>query len=275
MMDATPGEKPPPESTDLEGWRQAIAKSHLPAFRLEALVAALQDLGPTTDAKVRNALAKHLSDSMIKMLRKHVGFNHRNQGEDIIYRVHEEMFEALLEPHSADGKALRAAFGPRVLFRVKDAISVENRHGRIPVEGKVKVARKGLKPGDDTFTEIIRTTGPGKPPEPANDMNLSDGEDAGPNTANRDLSLLDGVRDLDEQIDVARLLALVTDDRKRLAFYLHMDRVPYKSKKWNSIAKAINKSSETAKDWVEEVQELLKLDKEVQELQNSRMGDTK
>jgi hypothetical protein len=274
-MDALPGEKPPPKSTDLEGWRNAIAEGRLPASRLEALVAALQDLGPTTDTKVRNALAKHLSDSMIKMLRKHVGFNNRNQGEDIIYRVHADMFDALLKPRSADGKALREAFGPRVLFRVKDAISAENRHGRIPVEGKIKVSRTSAKPGDDTFTEIIRTTGPIEPPETANDVSLSDGEDAGPNTANRDLSLLDGVRDLDERIDVARLLELVTDDRKRLAFYLYMDRVPYKSKKWNSIAKAINKSSETAKDWIEEVQELLKLDKEVQELQNSRAGDTK
>jgi hypothetical protein len=183
------------------------------------------------------------------------------------------MFNALLNPHSADGRALCETFGPRVLVRVKDAISAENRHGRIPVEGKVKVARKNPKPGNDTFTESIRTTGPVELPEPAND--LSDGEDAGPNTANRDLSLLDGVRDLDERIDVARVLERVTDDRKRLAFYLYMDRVPYKSKKWNSIAKAINKSSETAKDWIEEVQELLKLDKEVQELQNSRAGDTK
>jgi hypothetical protein len=274
-MDALPGEKPPPKSTDLEGWRKAITEGRLPTFRLEALVAALQDLEPTADVRVRNALAKHLSDATIKLLRKNVGFNHRNQGEDIIYRVHADMFDALLKPQSADGRALRETFGPRVLFRVKDAIAAENRHGRIPLEGKIKVARKTLKPGEDTFTEIIRTTGPVELPEPANDVTLSDGEDAGPNTANRDLSLLDGVRDLDEQIDVARLLELVTDDRKRLAFHLYMDRVPYKSKKWNSIAKAINKSSETAKDWIEEVQELLKLDKEVQELQKSRTGDTK
>jgi hypothetical protein len=159
------------------------------------------------------------------------------------------------------------------MFRVKDALTVENRHTRIPVEKKISVPRENAKPGNDKFIDIIRTTRPAEPPEPANDLNLSDGEDAGACTANRDLSLLDGVRDTDERIDVQRLLEVVTDDRKRLAFYLHMDRVPYKSIKGHSIAKAINKSAETAKDWVEEVQELLKLNKEVQELQKSRTGD--
>jgi hypothetical protein len=274
-MDATQAEKPPPASTDLDGWRQAIADGRLSTFRLETLVAALQDLGSTTDSKVRNALAKHLSDATMKMLRKHVRLNLPNQGEDIIYRVHSDIFESLLKPNSADGKALRAAFGPRVMFRVKDAIAVENRHVRIPIEKKIKVARENAKADDDKFTEIIQTTQPSEHPEPANDINLSDGEDAGACTANRDLSLLDGVRDLDEWLDVERLLRLVPDDQKRLAFYLHMDDVPYGSKKWNSIAKAINKSSKTARDWIEEVQELLKLDKEVQELQKSRTGDRK
>jgi hypothetical protein len=272
-MDATLGEKPPPESTDLDGWRQAITDGRLSTFRLEALVAALQDLGSTTDPKVRNALAKHLSDATMKMLRKRVGLNHPNEGKDIIYRVHSDIFVSLLKPNSADGKALREAFEPRVMFRVKDAIAVENRHIRIPVEGKIEVSRKNAKSGDGKLTEIIRTTQPVEPPEPANDMDLSEGEHAGTSTANRDLSLLNGIRDMDESIDVKRLLQVVTDDRKRLAFYLHMDRVPYKSIKGHSIAKAINKSGETAKDWVEEVQELLKLDKEVQELQKSRTGD--
>src|ERR1700692_2360908 len=33
-----------PESTDLEGWRKAINERSLPTFRLEAIVAAIQDL---------------------------------------------------------------------------------------------------------------------------------------------------------------------------------------------------------------------------------------
>jgi hypothetical protein len=270
-MNAMPGEKPPPKSTDLDGWRQAIASASLPSFRLEAIVAAIQDLGPSNEGTVRNALAKHLSDSIIKMLRRRVGFNHPNQGEDIIYRVHSEIFEALLAPNSKDGKALREAFGPRVMFRLKTAIAVESRHSRIPVEGKIKKSSK--KPGGDKVAEIVRTTDDPEPPEPANDADSSDGEEAVAHNSNRDLSLLDGVRDADEQINVDNLLRVVTDERKRLAFYLYMDRVPFGSKKGQSIAKAIGKSSKTAEQWVEEVQQLLKLDKEVRELRKSSMGD--
>ncbi len=269
-MDAMPGEKPPPKSTDLEGWRQAIADGRLRTFRLETIVAALQDLGPTTDSPVRNALAKHLSDSVIKMLRARVGFNHPNQGEDIIYRVHAEIFEALLKPNSKDGKALREAFGPRVMFRLKTAIAVEYKHSRIPVEGKIKISGKESK---DKTPDVVRTVGPADPPDLPNDTDTHDGEESEKRNSNRDLSLLDGVRDADEQIDVDRLLSLVTDERKRLAFYLYMDRVPFGSKKGRSIAKAIGKSSKTAEQWVEEVQQLLKLDKEAQELRKSRMGD--
>src|ERR1035441_3785163 len=44
-MDMQTGEEVPPKSTDLAGWRQAIATDRLKLFRLEALVAAFQDLG--------------------------------------------------------------------------------------------------------------------------------------------------------------------------------------------------------------------------------------
>lgn len=122
-----------PKSTDLEGWRQAISQGSLPTFRLEDLVAALQDLGPLTDPHVRNPLAKHLSNAMTGLLRRLVGPNHPNQGDDIIYRVHGQLFEALVKPGSADGKGLRQAFTARVSFRVKDAIALEYQHSRISV----------------------------------------------------------------------------------------------------------------------------------------------
>src|SRR5271165_3401672 len=130
-MDQTPRPQQAPEPTDLEGWRQAIRQGLLPTFRLEALVAAIQDLGPLADSKVRNPLAKQLSDAMSRLLRRLVGMNHPNRGEDIIYRVHGELFEALLKPNSADGKALREAFTFRVSFRIKDAIATEHQHSRI------------------------------------------------------------------------------------------------------------------------------------------------
>ena len=74
-------DKTRPESTDLDGWRQAIENDRLATFRLEAIAAAFQDLGQR-DKEVQNALAKHLSDSILKILRQRVGFNHPNRGED-------------------------------------------------------------------------------------------------------------------------------------------------------------------------------------------------
>lgn len=272
-MDAKLGGKPPPKSTDLEGWRQAIADGRLPGFRLEAIVAAVQDLGLTTDGQVRNALAKHLSDSILKMLRRRVGFNKPNQGDDIIFRVHYEIFEALLRPNSKDGKAFRVAFGPRVMFRLKTAIAIENKHSRIPVEPKIKKTGKTDLSAKSTVAGMMQIAETAEPGEPANDTDATDGIEADARNSNRDLSLLDGVRDADEQIDVNRLMEVVTDERKRLAFYLYMDRVPFGSKKGRSIAKAIGRSSKTAQEWVEEVQELLKMNKEVQELRESRLGE--
>lgn len=101
------GEKSPP-STDLDGWRQAIAEGRLKTFRLEHIAAAFQDLGPE-DRTVYERLAKHLSGAITGMLVKRVDKNRPNQGEDIILEVHDEIFEALLQPHTADGKALRVA----------------------------------------------------------------------------------------------------------------------------------------------------------------------
>ena len=114
-MAKNPGAKSPP-STDLDAWRQAIAEGRLKTFRLEHIAAAFQDLGPA-DRTVRERLAKHLSGAITGMLVKRVGQNRPNRGEDIILEVHDEIFEALLQPQTADGKALRVTFGSRVMFR--------------------------------------------------------------------------------------------------------------------------------------------------------------
>jgi hypothetical protein len=267
-MDQEPSS--PPDSIDLEGWRKAIANRQLSGFRLEALVAALQDLGPFADSNVRNALAKHLSDAMTGLLRKLVGPNHPNQGEDIIYRVHRDLFEALLDPASADGKALREAFTPRVSFRIKDALYKELKHSRIPVQAKITKVRKGKK-----FEEKVRIAPASEGHETANDFD-SEGEEAPARNANRDVSLLNGVRDLDQIIDIKRLLMTIPDERKRLAFYLrHMDGVPFESTKGRSIAQALDISGKTAAEWVEEVRQALELNEEVQELQRASLGDNK
>jgi hypothetical protein len=265
-MDATSRPQKAPEPSDLEGWRQAISQGGLPTFRFEALVAAIQDLGPLADPTIRNPLAKHLSNAIIRLLRKLVGSNHPNQGDEIIYRVHHQLFVALLRPDSADGKALRETFTTCVSFRIKDAIAMERRHSRIPVEATIKKSFKGRK-----INETVQIVPSHGPPEAANDSEAD--EDASPQNANPDLTLLNRVRDLDQCIDILHFMKSVSDERKRLAFYLHMDDVPFGSKRGDSIARALGISAKTAKKWVEEVQEILQSDPEIQDLQKASLGD--
>jgi hypothetical protein len=68
---------------------------------------------------------------------------------------------------------------------------------------------------------------------------------------------------------VENILDQVTDDRKRLAFRLFMDGVPFKSKKTECIADALGISEKTAREWVKEVRELLSAVPAAQDLLNS------
>jgi hypothetical protein len=270
--------KPPPGSTDREGWQQAVADHRLSQFRLETIVAALQDLGQDAGTPLRNALAKHLSDALTGFLRRHIGTNHPNAGEDIIYRVHNDVFEALLQKDSKDGQALREAFGPRVMFRVKDAIAAEYRHSRIPLAPKVREVAEH-EHEDDVATDsakaqdVNRLAQRGETGEATEDASGLTVEEATAVTRPRDPALLDGVRATDEHIDVERALANIKDFRKRLAFRLYMDDVPFKSKRSDSIAKAVGVSSKTAEAWIKEVRELLAQTEEVQALQGKKVGE--
>ena len=120
-----PAERPAPRSTDLNGWRKAIADNHLGLFTLEAITVAFQDLRLRSDRDeyVEQELIKYLSASILRILRKHVGLNHPNRGEDIMFRAHHQLITALLKPKSADGGGMREAFASRVLFRMKDALA--------------------------------------------------------------------------------------------------------------------------------------------------------
>jgi hypothetical protein len=269
---------------DVVGWGQAIAGGHLRHMRLEAIVAAIQDLGPLADKRVLNPLAARLSDATLRILRAKVGHNHRNDGLDIIERVHDQIIQAVLRPKSADGKSLRLAFIPRVEFRLIDAIAAEARANRIPTDAKPEKNIKGTKAED--VTELAGSaSGDHERPAPSDATDTSDdedadpanlnresatlpgaadptdtleGEDAGTSSLIRDYSLMDGVRDLDEMLDVETVLANILDDRKRLAFRLYMDEIPFKSKRSISIASALGISEKTARDWIEEIQEILK-----------------
>ena len=233
-------EDPPPGSADLEGWRQAVIEGHYTRYRLEEIVAAIQDLGPCADKAVLNPLAKHLSDALLHILRKHVSVSHLNRGFDIIERTHGQVIEAVLQPTSADGKALRIAFVPRVTFRLKDALASE------------AIAARNCK-RHEAELRVGTTTQRGADGEV---LDLSQRSDPSGN--------------LDEIMEVEGILEKVKDDRKRLAFRLFMDGVPFKSKKSASIADALDISEKTAREWVKEVRDLLSSVPAAQELLRSR-----
>ena len=115
----------PPESNHLDGWRMAVREGHYTRYRLESIVAAIQDLRSSLEPSILNLLAKHLSDALHRILRDRVGFHHSNRGLDIIERTHGHIIEAVFQPTTADGRALRFAFVPRVTFRIRSAIVCE------------------------------------------------------------------------------------------------------------------------------------------------------
>ena len=271
-MITTTGEEEPPKSTDLLGWQQAIAGNRLKAIRLEALAAAFQDLG-ARDTQVQHALTQHLSAAIIHMLRKHVGTNHPNRGEDIIFRAHGDIFAALLQPNSPDGRALRVAFGSRVLFRMKDAIDSEWRERRTVDDIEAEKQRKTRdqhEQEDDADKHIDASE---EPQEPEGAELAAEGDEDG--FYGPDEAADDGMAYIDQKIDVSRILDCVPHPKKRLAFRLFMDGVPYKSKrdKVETIAQAVGVSERTAREWVKEVQLLLAENEAVKHLQKVKAGE--
>ncbi len=259
-MDASTGEEPP-QSTDLSGWRQAVADGRFCRFPLEAIAAAIQDLRPNRDSGLVAALAKHLSDRVYRILRRQVGRNHPNEGFDIIDRVHGQFFEALAQPNSADGKGIRQALVSRLMFRLKDAIAKEARERRIPEETAVKSRQAPKKPATPEGEEgrEVEFAAMSEHPDLAEDAETLDGDDTTPSKTKWDPALLDGVRAANEQMDVNRFLEdNIADDQKRLAFRLFMDGYPFKSIKSNSIAKALGIDEKIARQWIEEIQAQLK-----------------
>jgi DNA-directed RNA polymerase specialized sigma24 family protein len=116
-----------PSPTDREGWRQAVREASLEAFRMEDIVAAVQHMLRDNDTSLASTLITFLSDKLMRMLTKKVSTNHRNQGKDIIEDAHGVLIAAILQPGSADGKALRTTFGACVRSRLADAIRRERR----------------------------------------------------------------------------------------------------------------------------------------------------
>jgi hypothetical protein len=254
----------PPDSKDLKGWEQAVAARRLASYPVGAIVAAFLDLGPNMDERLRNALARPISDDIYRRLKQNVGRNHPNGGEDIIERVHGQLFEALAQPNSADAKGMRVAYVPRVMFRIKDAIAKEKRERREGEPAPKTAKRKsGKAPGKDETDEkeAVEIVSLDQHPDVVEKPATGDGEDAGRFSRAADVTLLESVEYLDQQIDVTRLLVKhVPNLRKRLAFQLFMEQVPAKTRRARvlSIADAVGVDESTVRDWIAEIQATLK-----------------
>src|SRR5215472_8951202 len=100
----------PPSPSDLEGWRRVAAANGLGRLRPEDIVAAIQHIGPNGDQRLLTALSTHVSDELLRRIKRLVGKNHRNEGEDIVWRAHHQLIVAVLKPNSKDGRALCKTF---------------------------------------------------------------------------------------------------------------------------------------------------------------------
>jgi hypothetical protein len=259
-MEALAKADPPPSSTDLAAWQEVVANGRLGEFSMEAIVAAFLDLRPNTERNIRHDLVRHISDDMYSRLRRNTGRNHPNEGKDIIDRVHFQLWEALARPRSKDAQGMRVAYGSRVMFRMKDAIAKEALAQRVPdeaVASKKKKAKKQKQEND--VSDEVKLVDLSKHPDLTDEDQSDDNDVVGGAGIQRDPGLLDGVHDTDETLDVDRFLeANVPDYKKRLAFRLYMDRVPYKSTRGDSIEKTVGIDESTARKWIKEVQEQLK-----------------
>jgi hypothetical protein len=270
-------EESPPASSDLEGWRRAVARGQLGTFRPEALYCAVQDLGPDADPRVLNPIAKRLSEIIMKMARKHVGTNKPNRGEDIILRVHEGIWISLLDPKSADGCTMRNGLGGILKFRCLDAIAVENKHRRIPLEPTLRDVKRGedasTVPTDRTKAAEVSHLVAARDPKQTASSDGFLGDDAVAASRPAEPAQFDVMRQIESNADVKRVLLRIADDRKRLAFCLFMQDMPFGSKKTDSIAKAVGISSKTAEQWIEELKALVQQTREFQELTDKKVGE--
>jgi hypothetical protein len=213
-------EESPPAFSDLEGWRRAVGRGQLGKFRPEALLCAVQDLGPDADPTVLSPIVRRLSAIIMNMARKHVGTNKPNKGLDIIDRIHTGIWTSLLDPKSEDGRTMRDGLGGIVKFRCLDAIALENKHSRIPLEPKLREVKRNENP--DTVPtdrrkarEVSHLVAAPEPQEHSVVEAGFEGDDAVSATRPVDPAHSAEMRQLEEHMDVERVLANITDDRKR------------------------------------------------------------
>ena len=214
----------PPSPFDLEGWRSVAAGDRLRLLRPEDIVAAIQHIGPNGDQRVLADLITYVSGELLRIIKRLVGKNQRNEGEDIIWRAHHQLIVAVLKPDSKDGQALCKTFRTCVEFRVADAIRAERKYA---LRNQPYKTQPGVT---DHGEEVIETI---EPPDEGSE----------------------------QVVDVQRLLNRITDQRKREAFRLHMDGCPLgPGIGTTSIAEQLGISAKTAGEWVAEIKAFLKIE---------------
>ncbi|NQE65500.1 sigma-70 family RNA polymerase sigma factor [Caulobacter sp. RHG1] len=117
-----------PDPGDIAGWRQVVDRQELSKIPGHRLVMAAQKIGSSGGRRTINALMSEISDRIMRILRKRIGRNHRNEGWDMIEEAHGKLIDAVLLPKSADGTAMRTAFVATIRFRAADAIRREELH---------------------------------------------------------------------------------------------------------------------------------------------------
>lgn len=263
MMIKTNKRKPPP-STDADSWLAIVSAKQLNQFTAEEIIAAFQDAGGR-DRHLRELMAGYLSDMVYRTLRRRVGRNRPNEGNDIIDTVHGSFFAANCDTTCADARGYRTAFASRLMFRLKDALSAEQ-------QAAVIKAGRRTQPNDGSpLGALVRVP---EVNQVDSDALFVREELSGDGVQRPDPGILAGVDTMIEDIDVKRIVAQVIDPRKRLAFQLHMDLVPIGGKAALTIARTLGVDRKTVEHWIEEVREfLLTQVPEVQTMQRRTAGE--
>ena len=129
-----------PEAADETGWGAVVAAGELGTCPPGVVVSALRALYLDGDRRLVQTLTIHISDRITRRLRRLIGADHPNGGEDIIERAHGALMHAIFDPTSADGPQLVEHFWPRIRNRGIDAARVE---------GKFRHRHTTLFVGDD------------------------------------------------------------------------------------------------------------------------------
>lgn len=149
-----------PEAADEAGWAAVVDAGELGECPPGLIVGALRALVPRGNPRLVDPLALHLSDRITRRLRRLIGTDHPNDGEDIIERAHGALMAAIFDPDSGDGADLVETFWARLRFRGLDAARVEGafhrRHASLATddEGEPLLPRDRRADGDAGLLDV-------------------------------------------------------------------------------------------------------------------------